>query len=396
MFSPRISLVIFCGSLIVLISFGIRSSFGLLLEPISSDLGWGREIFAISMAIQNLLWGVMQPVAGGIADRYGAAKVIAASAAIYIVGLVIMAHSVTPTMMHISAGVLIGTALAGTAFGVVLAAIARVVPEQQRSLALGIGTASGSCGQFLVVPAGQALLADYGWEITLLALAFLALLMIPASMATRGAAVDSGPPQRPMEALSEASRHGSYWLLMMGFFVCGFHVAFISVHLPAFLGDKGLPASAGAWSIALIGLFNVVGSLTAGWLGGTHSKKYLLSMIYLGRAVAIAVFILVPVTLTSVYIFAAVMGLLWLSTVPLTSGLVGQMFGPRYMGMLFGIVFLSHQLGSFLGVWLGGRLYDQTGSYDLVWWIGIALGVASAIVHWPIDERPLARLAVTT
>ncbi len=386
--------IIFCGSLIVLISFGIRSSFGLMLDPISAELGWGREIFAISMAIQNLLWGVMQPFAGGIADRYGAARVISGSAILYIAGLVVMAHTITPTMMHISAGVLIGTALSGTAFGVVLAAIARAVPEEQRSLALGIGTASGSCGQFLVVPAGQALLSDYGWQITLLAFAVLAALMIPASIATRGAAVQSGPPQRAMEALSEAGRHGSYWLLTAGFFVCGFHVAFIATHLPAFIGDKGLPPSAGAWSIALIGLFNVVGSLAAGWLGGTHSKKYLLSWIYLARAITIAVFVLMPVTLTSVYIFAAVMGLLWLSTVPLTSGLVGQMFGPRYMGMLFGIVFLSHQLGSFLGVWLGGRLFDQTGSYDVVWWIGIALGVASAIVHWPIDERPVARLAV--
>jgi len=383
MISPRVLFLIFCGSLIVLI-----------LGPISDGLGWTAEVFSISIAIQNLLWGVMQPVAGAIADRYGSAKVISFCAFLYICGLVIMAHTVTPSMMHLSQGVLIGMALSGTAFGVVLAAIARLVPEEQRSLALGIGTASGSLGQFLVVPVGQELLTNYGWEFTLIVFAFLAALMIPASLATRGTAAFAGPPQRASEALREAGRHMSYWYLTLGFFVCGFHVAFIAAHLPFYLTDNGLPAATGAWAIALIGLFNIIGSLTAGWLGGRRSKKYLLSFIYLARAVVIAAFVVLPLSQTSVFVFAALMGLLWLSTVPLTSGLVGQMFGTRHMGMLFGIVFFSHQIGSFLGVWLGGRLFVQTGSYDLIWWIGVALGVASAIVHWPIDERPVVRLAV--
>lgn len=394
MLSPRVLFLIFCGSLIVLISFGIRSSFGLMMGPISEGLGWTVGVFSISIAIQNLVWGLTQPIAGALADRFGSAKVISFCAFLYIVGLVIMAHTVTPTMMHLSQGVLIGMALSGTAFGVVLSAIARLVPEEQRSLALGIGTASGSLGQFLVVPVGQELLSAYGWELTLILFTVLAALMIPASLATRGAAVVSGPPQRASEALSEAARHKSYWYLTLGFFVCGFHVAFIAAHLPFYLTENGLPAYTGAWAIALIGAFNIVGSLTAGWLGGHHSKKYLLSFIYLARGFVIAAFVMIPLSQTTVFVFAALMGLLWLSTVPLTSGLVGQMFGTRHMGMLFGIVFLSHQIGSFLGVGLGGLLFDRTGSYDLIWWIGVALGVASAIVHWPIDERPVVRLAV--
>ncbi len=384
-------LIMLSACTLVLLSFGVRSSFGLFLAPISDAQGWGREVFALAIALQNLAWGVSQPFAGAVADRYGSGRVIAVGGVLYVAGVLMMSQASTPFMMHISAGLLIGFALSGTTFAVVLSALARVVPEEKRSWALGIGTAAGSLGQFLMVPLGQAFLTRYGWSFALVLLAFTAIAMIPLARALTGTAQSSGPPQSLPEALREALTHPGYWFLTAGFFVCGFHVAFIATHLPAYLTDAGLSAQIGAWALALVGFFNIIGAYTAGVLGGKHSKKYLLSSLYFGRAIAITIFMLVPLTNTSALIFSAIMGLLWLSTVPLTSGLVGQIFGPRYMATLFGIVFFSHQLGSFLGVWLGGRLFDTTGSYDLVWWAGAVLGVVSGWLHWPINERPVER-----
>lgn len=387
--------VIVAGCLIALITFGVRAGFGLFLAPMSADLGWGREIFALSIAIQNLLWGLGQPFAGAIADRYGSGRVLAVGALVYASGVYLMSVASTPAMMHLSGGVMVGLGLSGASFAVVLAAIGRMVSEEKRSVALGIGTAAGSLGQFLMVPLGQAFLEAYGWSVALMLLSLFVLLVVPLSSALKGRAAEPAGmrPQTLREALREAGGHASYLYLTAGFFVCGFHVAFIQVHLPAYLTDAGLAAAVGAWALSLVGLFNIFGSYGSGVLGGRYSKKYLLSSLYFARAVTIAVFVLVPLSETSALIFASVMGLLWLSTVPLTSGLVAQMFGLRHLGTLFGIVFLSHQMGAFLGVWLGGYLYDSTGSYDVVWWIGVALGVLAALLHWPIDERPVAEIA---
>ena len=392
------ALVISAGCLIAMLTFGIRSGFGLFLEPMSTDLGWGREVFALAIAIQNLLWGLGQPFAGALADRFGAGRVLAGGGILYTLGLILMANTSTPGMLYLSAGVLIGLALAGAAFGIVLAAITRIVSEEKRSWALGMGTAAGSLGQFLLTPLGQAFLSAYGWSTALLLLAGLALAVIPL------AGVLAGKPQTPgagvqqslRQALKEAGGHASYWYLIAGFFVCGFHVAFIQTHLPAYLKDMGMGGSIGAWAISLVGLFNIVGSYMSGVLGGKYSKKYLLSFLYFARAVVIALFVLLPLSPLSVYLFSAAIGLLWLSTVPLTSGLVALMFGPRYMATLFGIVFFSHQIGAFLGVWLGGLLFDSTGSYQLVWWIGVALGIMAGLIHWPIREQQVARLASAT
>lgn len=387
------ALVIVCACLLVLIAFGIRSSFGLFLAPMSEARGWGREVFALAIALQNLMWGATQPFAGAIADRYGSGRVILVGTAMYAAGVWLMAVSTTPLMLHVSQGLLVGVALSGTSFAVVFAAMARAVPEERRSWALGLGAAAGSLGQFLLVPMGQGFISAYGWETALVLLGFGALLMAPLAAALTGRPESLGPQQSLGEALREASRHRGYWLLIGGFFVCGFHVAFIATHLPAYLTDAGLSAELGAWALGIVGLFNVVGAYTAGVLGGRYSKKYLLSSLYFTRSLVIAAFVSLPLTNTSVMLFSGAIGLLWLSTVPLTSGLVGQIFGPRYMGMLFGIVFLGHQVGSFLGVWLGGRLFDTTGSYDVIWWAGVALGLISALLHWPIDERPVARLS---
>lgn len=390
--SPTV--VITVGCLVALLLFGVRSGFGLFLEPMSRDLGWGREVFALAIAVQNLLWGFGQPFAGALADRYGSGRVLAAGGLLYGAGVMLMAQSTTPLMLHLTAGFMVGFGLAGASFAVVLAAISRRVPEERRSWALGIGTAAGSLGQFLIVPLGQAFLSAYGWSVALVLLGLCALLIVPLSIVLTGRAqAQAGREQSLSEALREASGHPGYWYLISGFFVCGFHVAFIQTHLPAYLSDMGIAGGVAAWALALVGLFNIVGSYTAGVLGGRYSKKSLLSLLYLIRAAVITVFVLVPASQTTVLIFAALMGLLWLSTVPLTSGLVAQIFGPRYMATLFGIVFFSHQVGAFLGVWLGGYLFDATGSYQLVWWLSVGLGLLAALLHWPIDERPMPRLA---
>lgn len=388
------SLIVAAGCLIALVTFGTRAGFGLFLQPMSSTFGWGREIFAVAIGIQNLMWGIGQPIAGAIADRYGTTRVLIVGTLIYIAGFWLMAVSTTPAMLHVSAGFLIGAGGAGASFGLVMAAVGRAVPDDKRSMALGIVVASSSLGQFLLVPLGQAFITAYGWSTALMLIGSMLFLVIPLSGAYAGTFASTSMVAQSMgQALREAGAHRSYVLLTLGFFVCGYHVAFIQTHLPAYIADHGVDAWVGGWAIGLVGLFNIVGSLSAGYIGGRWSKKNLLACIYLGRAVVIAIYMALPVTATSTLVFAAAMGLLWLSTVPPTSGLVAVMFGPRYMATLFGIVFFSHQLGAFLGVWLGGWFYDTTGSYAFVWWTGAALGVASAMLHWPIDERPVARPA---
>ncbi len=388
--------ILLCGCLLVLITLGVRAGFGLFLAPMSDANGWGREVFALAVAVQNLVWGVAQPLAGAVADRYGSGRTIAVGGLLYAAGMALMAFSTTPGTLLVAQGFFIGVALSGTTFAVVLAALARAVPEHRRSWALGVGTAAGSLGQFLIVPIGQGFLAAYGWSTALLLLGALALGVVPLAAVLTGRPASTGQRQSLREALHEASAHRGYLLLTTGFFVCGFHVTFIATHLPAYLTDAGLPAELGAWALAVIGLFNIIGSYAAGVLGGRYSKKYLLSALYFARAVVIAAFVSLPLTSVSVMTFAAAIGILWLSTIPLTSGIVGQIFGPRYLATLFGIVFFSHQMGSFLGVWLGGRLFDTTGSYDVIWWAGVVLGVVSAALHWPIDEQPLPRVAAAS
>ncbi len=384
-------IVIVAGCLISLLSFGPRSIMGLFLAPMTEARGWSREIFALSIALQNIVWGIGQPIAGAIADRYGSGRVLAGGGVVYAAGLALMAWAPDPLWLNVSAGLMVGTGMAAGSFTIVLAAFGRRVPPEKRSIVFGIGTAAGSMGQFVFAPFGQALIQNFGWGEALLVLAVVTMAIPVLSIALAGKPGAEGQAIREQtfgQALSEAFSHRSYLLLTAGFFVCGFHVAFVTAHLPAFIVDRGLDPRIGAWSLALIGLFNVIGSLSAGYIGQHYSKPIFLSLIYLARAVLIAAFVLLPTTPASVLIFASVLGLLWLSTVPPTTGLVAIMFGPKYMGTLMGIVFLSHQVGAFLGVWLGGRLYDQTGSYDVVWWLGVALGIFAALVHWPIREAP--------
>lgn len=390
-----IVVVVICGCLIGIIGFGARAGFGLFLKPISTEFQWGREIFALSIAIQNLIWGLAQPFAGALADKYGSGKVLVLGGITYALGVALMSYSSEPWQMHLTGGVLVGLGTAFASFMIVMATLARRVAPKWRSLVFGIATASGSVGQFTLVPLGQSFLSEYGWHTALLLLAAIVLLIVPlsATVTGKGAPTPGVRDQSVIEAIREAMAYPSYRLLVAGFFVCGFHVAFILVHLPPYIADRGLPPETAAIALALVGLLNIVGSLAAGFVGGKYSKRYSLAAIYLLRSIAIVAFLLVPISQTTVYVFAAAMGLLWLSTVPLTSGLVGQFFGLRYMGMLFGVVFLSHQVGSFLGVWLGGLLYDATGTYDVVWWLSVALGVAAALVHLPIREAPVARMA---
>ena len=384
--------------LLLLLSFGYRSGFGLFVKPISEANSWGREVISMALAIQNLFWGVVSVFAGGLADRFGNVKVVLGGTVLYAAGMALMAGVDSPWLLHTSAGVLVGSGIAGTAFGIVLPAMARAVGEERRQWALGVGTAAGSLGQFALVPVAQQLMDSYGWINALYILAasvlFMAVLAMPLAPYS-GAREAQGlkRDQSIREALTEAFGHRSYMLLTFGFFVCGFHVAFIGAHLPAFLSDAGFEPKVGAWSISIIGLCNVFGAYYAGVISSKWSRRNVLVWIYLGRAVVITVFLLTPLTLTTVLVFSATMGFLWLATVPPTSGLVAVMFGTRYMALLYGFVFLSHQLGSFLGVWLGGWLHDRHGTYDAVWWTGVVLGLVAAVLHWPISERPVARLA---
>lgn len=390
-------LALVLGGTIAALSFGIRSGFGLYLGPISLEFGYGREVFALSLAIQNLIWGLTQPFAGAFADRYGPYRAIALGAVFYAGGTMLLSYSSSPEMFHLSSGVLVGIGLAGTSHGIIFSAVSQLFPAERRSWALGITGAAGSLGQFLVVPAGQQLMEAVGWSSSALILGFVSLLIIPMGLvflkAKPAQSTDSRPDQTIGEALRGAFAHPSFWLLCAGFFVCGFHVAYIAIHLPSFVVDMGFSAQTGAWALGVVGLANVIGSYSAGVLGGKYPKKYLLSSLYFARAAIMAGFVLLPPSEILVYVFAATMGLVWLSTVPLTGGLVADIYGPRYMSTLFGIVFLCHQLGGFTGAWLGGYMFDTTGSYEVVWWISVGLGIFSGMVHWPIRPLPETRMA---
>jgi MFS family permease len=397
-YAPEI--IVAAGCLIALISFGPRASAGLFQIPMTSQYGWGRDIFSLALAIQNLLWGLGAPFAGALADRFGMVKVLCVGALLYGAGLVMMSYASTPMQLHFGAGVLIGFGLSACSFNLILAAFGKLLPEQWRPLAFGAGTAAGSFGQFLFPPIGNILIETLGWQQALIVFAFTLLPVIPLSvmLATRSTSLPAAAPgaaaapnQSIAQALAEAFKHRSYVLLVLGFFTCGFQLAFITVHMPAYLKDTGLPAWVGGWTLAAIGLANAVGSLGSGWLTARMPKRHLLAWIYLGRAVAIAAFILLPPSPMTAIAFGIVIGVFWLSTVPPTSALVMLMFGTKYMAMLYGFAFFSHQVGGFLGVLLGGILYEQFGSYTIVWWLSVALGVASALINLPIVEKPVAR-----
>ena len=389
------TVVLICGGLILTLGMGIRHGFGLFLQPMSADLHWGRETFALALAVQNLVWGATQPFAGMLADKYGSGRVVLGGVVLYVLGLALMAYPGAPWTFVLSAGVLIGVGLSGITFSVIAGVLGRAYPPEKRSMALGISAAAGSFGQFAMLPLTQTLLSNIGWHGALLSLAAVGLLMVPltAAMVERREHQVHAFAQSAGEAMHEALGHRGYVLLTLGFFVCGFQVVFVGVHLPSYLLDKGLPAHVGVTALALIGLFNIVGTYTTGWLGAKMPKRYILSFIYFARAVVIALFIWLPLSAASVYAFAVALGLLWLSTVPPTNGIVGQIFGVRYMAMLTGVTFFSHQIGSFLGAWLGGFLFDRLGSYDLVWYLSIALGVVAGLINLPIDEREIKRPA---
>jgi MFS family permease len=391
------AVILICGCLIAMLSFGPRSSLGLFLTPLSSANGWGRDVFGLALAIQNILWGLGQPFAGAIADRFGTIRVLSVGAILYGLGLAIMAHATTPGALQLSAGVLIGFGLSGCSFNIILSAFGKLMPEQWRSLSFGAGTAAGSFGQFLFSPLAVSSSESFGWQNALIIFGVGLLLILPLSLALATPKAELVPgavaPQSLKHALSEAFAHRSYVLLVLGFFTCGFQLAFITVHLPAYLVDRGLSTQIGGWTIAVIGLFNIVGSLTFGWLGNRMPKRYLLSIIYFARALAVAVFISLPASPAAALVFGAAIGLLWLSTVPPTNALVLLMFGTRWLAMLAGFAFFSHQVGGFLGVWLGGLLFEQTGSYDIVWWLSVFFGVASGLINLPIVEKPVQRLA---
>ena len=381
------------ASLVLALSLGIRHGFGLFLPPMSAEFGWGREVFAFAIALQNLIWGLTQPFTGALADRFGARRTVIVGGVLYAIGLGCMGLADSPLSLSLSAGLLIGIGLSGTSFSVILGAVGRAVPMEKRSMAMGIAAAAGSFGQFAMLPGTLGLIGWLGWSAALLALGLLVALIVPlAAMLKDNPLPLLGPEQTLGEALREACSHSGFWLLALGFFVCGFQVVFIGVHLPAFLVDQHLPALVGTTVLALVGLFNIFGTYIAGWLGGRMSKPRLLSALYLARALVISAFVVAPLTVWSAYAFGIAMGLLWLSTVPLTNGTVATMFGVRNLSMLGGIVFLFHQLGAFLGGWLGGYLFDRTGSYDLVWQIAIVLSLLAAALNWPVREQPVARL----
>ncbi|HVG52254.1 MAG TPA: MFS transporter [Xanthobacteraceae bacterium] len=390
-------IVILCGCTIAMIAFGPRSAFGQFLSPLSQSHGWGRDVFSLAIAIQNLIWGAGQPIAGMIADKYGAPWVLGTGGVLYAVGLVMTAYADTAGALTLSTGLLIGLALSCSSFSLVIGALGKLVPPEHRMLAFGAGTAAGSFGQFLFSPLARVLIDQVGWQNALVTFGAVVLLILPLSLAMATPRADeatgegAAPTQTAKQALMEALGHRSYNLLVLGFFTCGFQLAFVTVHLPSYLLDRGLSADIGAIAIGAIGLFNIFGSLGAGWLSGRMPKRYVLSGIYITRGVAILAFILLPATPASAITFAAVTGLVWLATVPPTNGLVAVMFGTRWLSMLSGFAFLSHQIGGFLGVWLGGFVFERTGSYDLVWWLSIGFCMMSALVNLPIVEKPVTR-----
>ncbi len=387
--------VLICGATVVTLSMGIRHGFGLWLQPVTQAQGWTRETFAFALAVQNLSWGVFGIFAGMAADRFGAFRVIVVGALLYALGLVGMALSPTGLLFTLTAGVLIGAAQAGTTYAVIYGVIGRNISAEKRSWAMGVAAAAGSFGQFLMVPVEGFLISGLGWKEALLVLSGAVLLIAPLALGLREAGFGSGQPakreQTIAQALREAFKYPSFQLLMAGYFVCGFQVVFIGVHMPSYLKDKGLSPQVASYALALIGLFNVFGTYIAGSLGQKMAKRKILATIYFSRAIVIAVFLAAPLSPLSVYIFAALMGLLWLSTVPPTNAVVAQIFGIQHLSMLGGFIFFSHQIGSFMGVWLGGYLYDRTGSYDIVWYIAIALGVFAALVNLPVREAPIVR-----
>jgi len=387
--------VLVCGALILMLAMGVRQTMGLFLPPMTLANGWTRDEFAFAIALQNLLWGAFVPFTGAIADRFGAGRVLVASAITYVVGLVLMAFSGTPLLFDLSGGLLIGLALSGTTFGVVMGVVAKVVSPEKRSVALGIVGAGGSFGQFAMVPYGQGLISGLGWFPALITLAVTVALIVPlaAGLAGRHSGAAHGAHQSASEAFGEAMGQRSFHYLFWSYFVCGAHTAFIALHLPSYVQDAGLSPAVGMVSLALIGFGNIFGSYGSGWLGQRVSKKWLLTWIYGLRSLLIAVLLMAPKTPLVLYLFAFGMGLLWLSTVPLTNALVAQIFGLKHVSMLSGAVFFGHQIGGFLGAWLGGVIFTRQGSYDLAWWISIALGVFAAIVCAPINERPIARSA---
>jgi MFS family permease len=388
--------IIVCGCAIALLSFGPRSSLGFFVQPMSRDFAWGRDVFGLALAVQNLLWGLGQPFAGAIADRFGVLRVMCVGAVLYAGGLLMMRYAATPLSLDIGAGVLIGFGLSGCSFNLVLSAFSKLLPPERRGIALGAGTAAGSFGQFLFAPFGVALIDNFGWQAALTVFAALMLLIVPLSLAlatpaATSATVPAADQQSFKIALAEAFGHRSYVLLVLGFFTCGFQLAFITVHLPAYLADRGVSAQTGGWVIATIGLFNIIGSLGVGWLQSRLPKRYILSTIYFVRAMSIVAFISFPITTLSAIMFGAVTGLTWLSTVPPTSALVALMFGTRWFATLYGFAFVSHQVGGFLGVLLGGIVFERFGSYGPIWWLSVLFGVLSALINLPIVEAPVRR-----
>jgi len=385
--------VLLCGGIILTLAMGTRQGFGLFLQPMTFDHGWSRETFAFALALQNLIWGASQPFFGMIADRKGAGRVLVVGAALYTTGLVLMALSGTGWQFGLATGLFVGLAQGCTTFSIVFGVVSRIFPPERRSMALGLCSAAGSFGQFAMLPYTGTLISQFGWFNALLVLSVSAALIAPlASALVEKRDRDAGAPAQSVgEAVREAFGHKSFLLLTAGYFVCGFQLAFITVHFPAYLVDKGLSANVGMFALALVGLFNIFGSFASGALGARYTKKYLLSSIYFLRSIVITLFILAPVSEASVYLFSAAIGLLWLSTVPLTNGVIGGIFGVAYMSTLSGFVFFSHQIGSFIGVWLGGYLFDHTGSYRVVWLISIALGIFAALVNLPIEERLIER-----
>jgi MFS family permease len=388
--------IVVCGCLIGMLTFGPRSTFGFFMQPMSREFSWGRDVFGLALAIQNLLWGLGQPISGAIADRFGTLRVISAGALLYAAGLILMRYAATPLSLDLSAGVLIGLGLSGCSFNLVLSAFGKLMPAEWRSVALGAGTAAGSFGQFLFAPFGVAMLDNFGWPTALVVFAGLMLVVVPLSLALTtppSASADAAVSEQQTfkHALAEAFGHRSYVLLVLGFFTCGFQLAFITVHLPAYLVDRGLPVQTGGWVIAAVGLFNIIGSLSVGWLQNRLPKRYILSAIYLVRALSIVTFISFPITAFSAVTFGVVTGLTWLSTVPPTSSLVALMFGTRWLATLYGFAFFSHQVGGFLGVLLGGIVFEKFGSYTPIWWLSVTLGVLSALINLPIVEQPVAR-----
>ena len=389
--------IIVCGCLIGMLTFGPRSTFGFFMQPMSREFSWGRDVFALAFAVQNLLWGIGQPFAGAIADRFGSVRVICAGALMYAAGLMVMRYAGTPLSLNIGAGFLIGFGLSGCSFNLVLSAFGKLLPQEWRGIALGAGTAAGSFGQFLFAPFSVALIDNFGWQPALTVFAVLMLFVVPFALVLSAPPSDAdptiavAPDQSFRSALAEAFGHRSYVLLVLGFFTCGFQLAFITAHLPAYLVDRGLPAQTGGWVLAAIGLFNIIGSLSVGWLSTRMPKRYILSAIYFARALAIVIFISVPMTTFSAVAFGVVMGVTWLSTVPPTSSLVALMFGTRWLATLYGFAFFSHQVGGFLGALLGGVVFDHFGSYAPVWWLSVLFGVLSALINLPIVEAPVAR-----